>query len=447
MPVNPDNPLEPSGPATAQRPGAAGLPGAAPEEAFDVTSGTCPLVAAANPLLNLIPQLRSTVHHPDPGAIRDFLVDQVQAFELRARAAGIPQEQVIGARYCLCTALDETAAQTPWGGSGVWSRHSLLVTFHNETWGGEKFFQLLAKLAQNPQQHGQLLELMYYCLAMGFEGRFRIVDNGRTQLETLKQRLALIIRQNRGEYERPLALHWKGIAQAAKKAWENLPLWVAAALAALLALGLYLWFAFSLAGMSTEVGSAIASIRAPRITVTKPPQPAPAPRFARFLEPEIKAGLVIVNDLADRSVVILRGDGLFDPAQTIVKERYVGVISRVAEALNEVSGQVLVTGYTDNVPIRTLRFPSNWELSRERAGVVKRMVEARLKGPHAVPNRVRAEGRADNDPVAPNDSVENRARNRRVEVTLLVAPEQTARELQIPPLPAPAAAPPAPARK
>jgi type VI secretion system protein ImpK len=61
--------------------------------------------------------------------------------------------------------------------------------------GGEKFFQLLAKLAQNPQQHGWLLELMYYCLALGFEGRFRIVDNGRTQLETLKQRLVQIIRR------------------------------------------------------------------------------------------------------------------------------------------------------------------------------------------------------------------------------------------------------------
>ena len=75
----------------------------------------------------------------------------------------------------------------------MWSRHSLLVTFHNETWGGEKFFQLLAKLAQNPQQHAHLLELMYYCLALGFEGRFRIVDNGRTQLETLKQRLLTIL--------------------------------------------------------------------------------------------------------------------------------------------------------------------------------------------------------------------------------------------------------------
>jgi type VI secretion system protein ImpK len=429
-----NNPFDPAnfgapnpGPTPADRGSPAA--GAAAPELPEVISGTNPLVEAANPLLNLIPQLRATVQHPDPAKIRDFLVDQIQAFELRARAAGIPSEQIIGARYCLCTALDETAAQTPWGGSGVWSRHSLLVTFHNETWGGEKFFQLLAKLAQNPQQHAQLLELMYYCLALGLEGRFRIVDNGRTQLETLKQRLALIIRQQRGEYERPLSLHWKGVAQAAKRGWENLPLWVAAALSALIALGLYLWFAFSLNGMSDGIRTAIAGIRPPELVRPKPPAPAAVPRFAKFLEPEIRAGLVTVNDLADRSVVTLRGDGLFDPGQTIVKPQYTGVLTRIAEALNEVPGQVLVTGYTDNQPIRTVRFPSNWHLSQERADVVKSMLDARITGKYAAPNRVRAEGRAESEPVAPNDTPENRARNRRVEVTLLVAPTETVRQL------------------
>ena len=169
----------------------------------EIISGTNPLVTAANPILNLIPQLRATAQHPDPAGLRDYLVDQIKAFELRARQAGIGNETVIGARYCLCTALDETAAQTPWGGSGSWSRHSLLVTFHNETSGGEKFFQLLSKLAQNPQQHYDLLELMYFCLAMGFEGRFRISDNGRTQLDTLKQRLVNILATAKGERSAP----------------------------------------------------------------------------------------------------------------------------------------------------------------------------------------------------------------------------------------------------
>ncbi|MEO8345032.1 MAG: DotU family type VI secretion system protein [Betaproteobacteria bacterium] len=421
--------------------------GATPVDLPEIVSGTNPLVAAANPLLNLIPQLRATVQHPDPAKIRDFLVDQIQAFELRARAAGIPSEQVIGARYCLCTALDETAAQTPWGGSGVWSRHSLLVTFHNETWGGEKFFQLLAKLAQNPQQHGQLLELMYYCLALGLEGRFRIVDNGRTQLETLKQRLALIIRQQRGEYERPLSLHWAGVTTVAKRGWENMPLWVAASLSALIAFGLYFWFAFSLNGTSDNIRTAIAGIRAPELVRPNPPAPAALPRFAKFLEPEIKAGLVTVNDLADRSVVILRGDGLFDPGQTVVKPQYVNVMGRIAEALNEVPGQVLVTGYTDNQPIRTVRFPSNWHLSQERADVVKGMLDTRITGKYAAPNRVRAEGRAESEPVAANDTPENRARNRRVEVTLLVAPTETARQMPASEAIPAAAAPAAPARK
>ncbi len=444
-----DNPLEAgplAGPPGGPLPGMRG--GGVLPEAPEILSGTNPLVAAANPLLNLIPQLRATVQHPDPAQVREYLVQEVQAFEARARALGIPAETIIGARYCLCTALDETAAQTPWGGSGVWSRHSLLVTFHNETWGGEKFFQLLAKLAQNPQQHANLLELMYYCLALGFEGRFRIVDNGRTQLETLKQRLVQILRQNRGDYERPLALHWEPAPAPAKRSWEHLPLWVAASLAALIGLLAYLWFLFSLSDLSGNLFAAINGIRAPRITVTRPP--AAVPRFAKFLEPEIREGLVTVSDLTDRSVVVLRGDGLFDRGSTKVKDRYVTVINRIADALNEVGGAVLVTGHTDSTPIRTAQFPSNWVLSEKRAEEVKTMLEQRL----ATPNRVRAEGRAETEPVAPNDSAENMARNRRVVITLLLPPpDRDAQLLTAPraagaPVPQPPGTPPpAPAAK
>ena len=53
------------------------------------------------------------------------------------------------------------------------------MQFHNETWGGEKVFQLLAKLAQDVPTHRHLLELIYIVLALGFEGRYRVVDNGR----------------------------------------------------------------------------------------------------------------------------------------------------------------------------------------------------------------------------------------------------------------------------
>ena len=98
---------------------------------------------------------------------------------------------------------------------------------------------------------------------------------------------------------------------------------------------------------------------------------------------------------------------------------------RIAQAMNNVSGKILVVGYSDNVPIRSARFASNYELSLERA----RSVQKQLQGSLSQPERVKAEGRGEINPVAPNTTPENRARNRRVEITLLVSPDNTQAEL------------------
>ncbi len=390
----------------------------------EIQSGSNPLAVAANPLLNLIPQIRAMAQHPDPGQLRNYLVEQVQLFERRAREAMVPPETVIGARYALCTALDETAAKTPWGGGGAWSRHSLLVTFHNETWGGEKFFQVLARLVQDPKKYIDLIEMMAVCIALGFEGRFGVVDNGRSQLDTLRRRLVEIIHGARGEFPRALSQHWQGAQSDGKTQWGFLPIWITAGATLLLLALIYFLYSFLLAGKSSEVFSAIAGIHLPKAQAAVV-QPAPVKRLAQFLEPEVREGLVAVRDEADRSVIILRGDGLFDSGSTEVKSRYLPVLARVSDALNTVSGPVLVTGYTDNVPIRSGRFPSNYELSQARADVVRGIINRRL----TVQNRTRGQGRADIDPVAPNDSAENRSRNRRVEVTLLLSPQERDREL------------------
>ena len=98
---------------------------------------------------------------------------------------------------------------------------------------------------------------------------------------------------------------------------------------------------------------------------------------------------------------------------------------RIAQAMNNVSGKILVVGYSDNVPIRSARFASNYELSLERA----RSVQKQLQGSLSQPERVKAEGRGEINPVVPNTTPENRARNRRVEITLLVSPDNTQAEL------------------
>jgi type VI secretion system protein ImpK len=109
---------------------------------------------------------------------------------------------------------------------------------------------------------------------------------------------------------------------------------------------------------------------------------------------------------------------LFSSGSARLETEVEPVIQRIAAALDRVPGTILVTGHTDDVPIRTARFPSNWELSTERAASVLKLMAGKL----ADASRLRAEGVADSAPLAPNDSAANRARNRRVEIVLRSAP-------------------------
>ena len=138
--------------------------------------------------------------------------------------------------------------------------------------------------------------------------------------------------------------------------------------------------------------------------------------MAGFLEPEIKEGLVAVGDFGDRSIITIKGDGFFDPGSATVADKVLPLLVRIGEALNSVQGAVLITGHTDNQPIRSARFPSNWHLSQERALAVQRLLGASVK-----PERIKSEGRAESEPVAENSTAAGRAKNRRVEITLFVA--------------------------
>ncbi len=123
-----------------------------------------------------------------------------------------------------------------------------------------------------------------------------------------------------------------------------------------------------------------------------------------------------VRDLSDRSIVVIKGDGFFEPGSSVIADRTLPLLARIAEGLKATPGTVLITGHTDNQPIRTLRYPSNWHLSQDRANAVKTLLgESGVK-----PERMRAEGKADAEPVDPSPTPAGRARNRRVEITLIV---------------------------
>ncbi len=153
----------------------------------------------------------------------------------------------------------------------------------------------------------------------------------------------------------------------------------------------------------------------------------------------IDAGQLSVYIRNGRMLVKLPDNVLFDAGRTNIKKEGQAAIAQLTSALQAIPGRKFqVAGHTDNTPIHTARFPSNWELSTARAvAVVNLMIQSGME-----PQRLSAAGLADNDPVASNDTPEGKAQNRRIEIELLPNLEELPK-LDEPPKPADA--PPKPA--
>lgn len=289
--MNPDDPfaIPGDGDRTVMKPtpggrrsgGAPAQPSAAPPRAAAprsyerelVRSGINPLVTAAAALLGLVNQLRNAMRHADISGLRAHVVEEMRTFENSARGAGVSPENLLAARYALCTLMDETVLSTPWGSESPWSKQSLLSTFHNETWGGEKFFVILERVSDDPTRNIDLMELLYLCLALGFEGKYRVLERGRAKLEELQDNLYRRIRSVRGDFERDLSPHWQGVTDRRGVLIRYVPLWVVAAVAGVLLLGTYAAFNVYLKQSSDPVleklqalGQGAATIPAPATT-------------------------------------------------------------------------------------------------------------------------------------------------------------------------------------
>ena len=367
--------------------------------------GLNPLVAAANPVLAVVAQIRHALRHPDPEGLRASLRQSIAAFEDAARAGGAADETVAAASVALGALVDESAASTPWG--AAWA-----------TDGAEKFFNLLEQNSADPGASRELLEFFYVCLALGFEGRYRQAADGRQALAELRGSLLATLRAQRPALDGELSARWRGEAVPAVRPAGALGLWAAASGGALLLAALYIGYSVSLGGLSDPVARELAQLKA--MPAPERPRAAAlaAPRLAEWLKTEIERGEIAVVDVAGTSTIVIRSDRLFASGSARLEAAIEPVVLRVAEALARVPGTILVTGHTDDVPIRSARFPSNWELSTERAASVVRLMSGKL--PDA--SRLRAEGLADSAPAAPNDAPANQARNRRVEIILGSAP-------------------------
>jgi type VI secretion system protein ImpK len=387
------------------------------------------LTAAAAPLLQLMARLRNTASPPDSGDLYERTVRQVRIFEQEARDKGVPLEQLRPAHYALCASLDDVVLNTPWGSSGTWSERSLVSTFHQEVRSGERFFDVLKQMSSNPGMYLSVIKLMYLCMSLGFIGQYRLSRRGLGDINRIREETyAVIVRQQKAA-EPELAPHTKGIDAPYRPARVRVPIWVAASAGLGIVAGLFLWFSIGLNASSDDLYARLQAAppaQMPTITRTPvvEPQPAPTPplppeptvldRLRKFLQPEIEQGLVEVTGTVGQPLVRITGRGMFQSGSATVQPSFKPLLDRIGLALKEEPGSVKVIGYTDDQPIRTIAFPSNFQLSTARAKEAGALISASMGDP----SRLTAEGRADADPIATNSTPEGRERNRRIEVVL-----------------------------
>ena len=144
--------------------------------------------------------------------------------------------------------------------------------------------------------------------------------------------------------------------------------------------------------------------------------PGQANYLRRVLQTEIDKGLVALDTTDDGGVTLSIGnESLFGSGAAILREDVRPLMNKIARALESTTGAIMVVGHTDSQPIATSRYPSNWHLSLARAT----SVSDELAGSAALKGRLWPEGRGDTEPRFDNSSAENRARNRRVEISLI----------------------------
>lgn len=136
----------------------------------------------------------------------------------------------------------------------------------------------------------------------------------------------------------------------------------------------------------------------------------------QLARPEIDRGVIAIHDSASGLVISLQEVGFFESGAAGIRPSAVQVLDRIAAILPE--SPLRIEGHTDNVPIHTAQFASNWELSSSRASSIARLL---LVHPNVHAEQMSVAGYAEFHPAASNATAEGRARNRRVDLVLLKA--------------------------
>ncbi|RUR40137.1 type IVB secretion system protein IcmH/DotU [Vreelandella populi] len=212
-----------------------------------------PLVDAASSLLGMVVRVRQLDSAGDVERLYRQVVDEIAAIEIELTEQGYDRATLLAYRYVLCSFIDEAVMGMPWGRQSKWAEHSLLTRFHNETWGGEKVFSILARLQQEPQRYRDMLAFIYLCLCLGFEGRYRVMSHGRDEYEQIVRALGDQLSSLEQPAEDTLTQPLKNVVQGRSQRTASFPTWGIFALFTLAMVAVYLGFSWSLDQQAEQI--------------------------------------------------------------------------------------------------------------------------------------------------------------------------------------------------
>lgn len=381
-----------------------------------------PFLRAAGPLLLLLGRLRVQLSRASFANLMEQAAAAIEDFERDTRTSGISAEQTRVAKYIVCATADDIVQNIPTDDRHVWTQYSMLSRFFGERIGGVKFFEELERAKIDPVGNYYLLELIHACLALGFRGIHGTSGGGAATLQTIQRNLYELLRRTR-QANRELSPRWQGQSIAALVSRLEVPIWAVAAVAAALLLGLYFILRAFLSGGAEAAATAMLTVHPTteigiqrRIYTPPPPPPPPPPqsqvsRFRHALQDEVAKGNITVQETGTQVIVRIAA-ALFAPGDATVKPEFAALIKRLTEIIDKEPGSLKVVGHTDSQPIRNVRFPSNFHLSRARAVAVANLIKPGL----TQPERLEVDGKGSDIPIAPNETAEGRAKNRRVEI-------------------------------
>ncbi len=215
------------------------------------------LLEAAMPILGLATRMRKVSNYQDIAGLHGRLRNEISSFQQELESLDYDPATVLAARYVICACVDEAVLSQVWGAESMWSERPMLAVFHNETWGGEKVFAIIDRVMDEAHRFVDLLEFLYYCIALGFEGKYHVMHNGQAKLDALLKSIHTILVKHQGEAPERVLKPDPNIFDTTEKMRLRFPIWAAILTVLVLLFVIHTVFDQSLTARVNDIGTQI----------------------------------------------------------------------------------------------------------------------------------------------------------------------------------------------